>query len=400
MKIDMTESYRVPGFVAGGIHAGIKANGLKDLALIYSAVPAKASGVFTTNAFKAAPVLLDQERIKSGVARAILVNSGNANAATGAQGYRDAVSMARFASRNLGIKEDHVLVASTGIIGHRLPIDKIESGIGRLVQGLREEGVPEAGEAIMTTDKFMKIASRQAIIGGKNVTVCGIAKGAGMIEPHMATLLAFVMTDVDIDLPVLRRTFKRAVNNSFNIITVDGCMSTNDTAIILANGVAGNPVITGSSKTLRTFYDMLVEVLGDLARSMVRDGEGATKVIDIIVEEANSAGDAKKIAYAVANSNLVKTAVFGCDPNWGRILQSAGASGVSLLPEKLRLFFEDIPVFADGQGIPGHENELAKIMAAETVRICIKLGMGDKTFQVCASDLSYDYVKINAQYHT
>ena len=400
MKIDVTESYKVPGFVAGGIHAGIKENSLKDLALIYSTVPAKASGVFTTNAFKAAPVLLDQERIKSGVAQAILINSGNANAATGAKGYQDAVSMARFASSNLGIEEDRVLVASTGIIGHRLPIDKIEAGVSRLIPGLHEEGIPEAGEAIMTTDKFMKIASRQAIIGGKNVTVCGIAKGAGMIEPHMATLLAFVMTDVDIALPLLQRTFKRAVGNSFNIITVDGCMSTNDTAIILANGVAGNPLIKGSSKNLQTFYEMLLGVLSNLARSMVRDGEGATKVIEIVVEEANSTDDARKVAYAVANSNLVKTAVFGCDPNWGRVLQAAGASGVSLSPETVRLFFEDIPVFAGGQAVHGHENELAKVMAGETIRIRINLGMGERAFRVCASDLSYDYVKINAHYHT
>jgi len=400
MKGDMTELFRVAGFVACGIHAGIKANGLKDLALIYSNIPANASAVFTRNAFKAAPVLLDQERIKSGTAQAILVNSGNANAATGTQGYQDAVSMARFASWGLGISEEHVLVASTGVIGHRLPIDKIEAEMGRLIQGLREEGIPEAAEAIMTTDRFIKIAGRQSIIGGKKITVCGIAKGAGMIEPHMATLLAFVMTDVNIGLPVLQRTFKRAIDSSFNRVTVDGCMSTNDTAIIMANGVAGNPEIKGSSKNLQTFYGMLVGVLSDLAISMVRDGEGATKVIEIVVEEANAIGDAKKIAYSVANSNLVKTAVFGCDPNWGRILQAAGASGVSLFPEAVQLFFADIPVFADGRAVHGYEKELARVMAAETVKINIKLGMGKKSFRVYASDLSYDYVKINAHYHT
>jgi glutamate N-acetyltransferase / amino-acid N-acetyltransferase len=400
MDIAKTESYIVPGFLAGGIHAGIKENGLKDLALIFSTLPAKASGVFTTNAFKAAPVLLDQERIKAGTAQAIVVNSGNANAATGAEGYEDAVSMSRSASRHLGIPEEHVLVSSTGIIGHRLPVKKIEKGMGQLVKVLREDGLPEAEEAIMTTDKFPKMAIRKSDIGGKDITVCGIAKGAGMIEPHMATMLAFVMTNVNIDLPVLKQAFKLSADLSFNAVTVDGCMSTNDTAIILANGVAGNPLIKGTSKTLKPFCEMLLEVMTDLARSIVRDGEGATKIIEVVVEEADTVDDAKKIAYSVANSNLVKTAVYGCDPNWGRILQAVGSSGPSIAVDSVRLFFEDVPVFANGCGVNGYETELAKIMKEQTIKICIKLGMGKKTFRVCASDLSYDYVKINAHYHT
>lgn len=400
MKIDEAEAYAVPGFIAGGIHAGIKENGLKDLALIVSSLPATVSGVFTKNAFKAAPVLLDQERIKSGTAQAVLVNSGNANAATGVKGYEDAVSMTRFASGHLRISQEHVLVASTGIIGHRLPIKNIEARMGTLVGALHEKGIPEAGEAIMTTDKFPKTACRKGVVGSREVTICGIAKGAGMIEPNMATMLAFIMTDANVNGPVLDHVFKQAVAGSFNAVTVDGCMSTNDTAIILANGRAGNPLIKGPSRQLHIFQEMLFSVMSELALAMVRDGEGATKIIDIVVEEAKSTGDAKKVAYAIANSNLVKTAMFGCDPNWGRILSAAGSSGISLPTDKVRLFFENIPVFANGEGVYGHKDELAKIMTADTVRIRIKLGMGEKTFRVRASDLSFDYIKINAHYHT
>ncbi len=400
MKIKDAEIYVVPGFVAGGIHAGIKETGLKDLALIVSTVPSKVSGVFTKNAFKAAPVLLDQKRIKSGAAQAILVNSGNANAATGVEGYEDAVSMARFASDHLHIEEDYVLVASTGIIGHRLPIEKINANMGSLVKVLRETGIPEAGEAIMTTDKFPKISYRKGIIGSSEVTVCGIAKGAGMIEPHMATMLAFIVTDVNIDGSVMDYTFRHAVDGSFNAVTVDGCMSTNDTAIILANGRAGNPLIKAPSRKLQVFKEMLFGVMSDLALAMVRDGEGATKIIDINVEEARSAGEAKKIAYAIANSNLVKTAMFGSDPNWGRILSAAGSTGVSLPVDRVRLFFDDVLVYANGQGVYGHKDKLERIMTADIIKVRIKLGMGEKTFRVCSSDLSFEYIKINAHYHT
>jgi glutamate N-acetyltransferase/amino-acid N-acetyltransferase len=394
------ESCNVTGFMANGIHVGIKENGQKDLALIFSQVPAAVSGVFTNNSFKAAPVLIDQERVKKGVAQAILVNSGNANAATGAKGYEDSIFMARLASERLNIKEDLVLVSSTGIIGYRLPMKKIESGIGCLVEGLRKNGIPDAEEAIMTTDKFPKMACRKGIIGSKEITVCGIAKGAGMIEPHMATMLAFIMTDANVGAPILDRIFRQAVNASFNAITVDGCMSTNDTAIILANGLAGNRAINAPSRDLNLFKEMLLSVASDLATAIVRDGEGATKIIEVMVEEASSKGDAKKIAYAIANSNLVKTALFGCDPNWGRILSAAGSAGVLLPVDAVQLYFGDVPVFINGQGIYGHEDELADIIAKECVRIRIKIGMGNKTYRVLASDLSDEYIRINSHYHT
>jgi len=395
-----SDTCAVPGFLANGIHAGIKENGIKDIALIFSVVPARASAVFTRNCFKAAPVILDMERIKSGVAQAILANSGNANAATGEDGYADAVDMSRCASDNLNIADELVLVASTGIIGHRPPVRNIKEGMEGLVGGLHPNGIPLAAEAIMTTDKFPKMSCRKSVIGSKEVSVCGIAKGAGMIEPNMATMLAFAMTDLDIDAHILNEVFKQAVDRSFNAITVDGCMSTNDTAIILANGMAGNKQLKGASNGLSLFREMLFGVMSDLSDAIVRDGEGATKFIEVIVEEAGSIADAKKVAYAVANSNLVKTAFYGGDPNWGRIIAAAGSSGINIPVDAVRLYFEEIPVFANGKGIDGHEKELLEIMSRTNVKVFLRLGMGNKSHRICTSDLTFDYIKINAHYRT
>lgn len=394
------ETYRVPGFLANGIHAGIKANGCQDLAMIFSTRPATAAGVFTTNCFKAAPVLLDRERIRTGIAQAVVANSGIANAATGPEGFADALAVSRAASRELGIADDLVLVASTGVIGHRLPLPKIEAGMGGLVAGLHADGIPDAEAGIMTTDRFPKIALRKGVIGQKEVTLCGIAKGAGMIEPRMATMLAFTITDAAIGHEALESVFRQSVDSSFNAISVDGCMSTNDTALILANGLAGNPEIKKKSRYLGRFGEMLSSLLSELARGLVRDGEGATKVIEITVEEAKTLCDARRLAYAVANSNLVKTAFFGGDPNWGRIISAAGSVGIDLPVDRVRLFFEDIPIFADGKGIGGRDEELAAIMKRAEIRVRIGLGMGRRCWTVCTSDLSFDYVKINAHYHT
>ena len=394
------EAYAVPGFLANGIHVGIKEGGRKDLALIFSGAPAKAAGVFTGNCFKAAPVLLDMERIRGGMAQAILANSGNANAATGQEGYKDALAMSRGISEKLGIRDELVLVASTGVIGNRLPIKKIEAGMGKLAEGLHTNGIPDAEEAIMTTDTFPKIASRKGMVGSKEVTLCGIAKGAGMIEPSMATMLAFFMTDADIDHHTLNTIFRQAVNKSFNAITVDGCMSTNDTAIILANGVAGNNPIKRPSRHLTIFKEMLFSVTSYLAQSIVRDGEGATKLIEIVVEEARSTGDAKKVACKVANSNLVKTAFFGGDPNWGRIVSAIGSAGVPLPVDAVCIYLGEIPVFAGRRGIAGGEKRLSEIMGKTDIRVRISLGIGNKKFSLYTSDLSFDYIKINAHYHT
>jgi len=394
------ETCTVPGYMANGIHAGIKENGIKDLALIFSIVPARASGVFTRNCFKAAPVLLDEERIKSGLAQAVLVNSGNANAANGRTGYQNAIAMSESIADKLNIKDKLVLVASTGVIGRKLPIKRITLSMKRLVNGLHPNGLPAAAEAIMTTDKFPKMACRKRVIGSKEVTVCGIAKGAGMIEPHMATMLAFIITDAYIDYHSMKVVFRQAVDRSFNAITVDGCMSTNDTAIILANGVAGNKEIKGTSRDLSIFKEMLVDIMSDLSQAMVRDGEGATKIIEIFVDEARSLRDAKKVAYAIANSNLVKTAFYGCDPNWGRIISAAGSAGVHFQANDVKLYFEEIPVFANGCGIYGNERKLSEIMSRANIRVFLKLGMGNKAYRLYASDLSFEYIKINAHYHT
>jgi glutamate N-acetyltransferase/amino-acid N-acetyltransferase len=397
---DSEQKFEVPGFQAAGIASGIKEDGRKDLALLYSEAPAKAAGVFTTNVFKAAPVLLDMERIKSGTSRAVIVNSGNANAATGDEGYQDAVKMARFCAGALQIDEAQVLVASTGVIGRRLPIDKVAGNVSRLVKGLSTGGIPEAAQAIMTTDRYPKVQFREGPVGGSDICVCGIAKGAGMIEPGMATLLAFVLTDADIDDAAMKRALREAVDQSFNAISVDGCMSTNDTVLILANGLAGNRKIRTTTRDYAVFTGMLTNVMTELAKSIVRDGEGATKLIEIVVEGAKTSGEAKAIAYQIARSNLVKTAFYGGDPNWGRVISAVGAAGVPVNGDAVELYFDGLPLFRKGQGIASDLQELSEVMKKEQVTVLVKLGQGTKFFRVYSSDLTVEYVNINAHYTT
>ena len=390
--------FKVPGFIANGINCGIKEQGKKDLALIFSKDPAQAAGVFTTNAFKAAPVLVCRERIASGRGQAIIANSGNANAATGEEGRRTAIAMTKRAADELGIGEQLVYVASTGIIGQELPRDTVLRAVPRLVSGLDENGIARAQEAIMTTDKFPKIASAKFPIGGREISVCAIAKGAGMIEPHMATLLAFVMTDLAIDGGRLERVFRQAVEVSFNAISVDGCMSTNDTALIFANSAAGNRALT--SRDASRFRQCLSGVLSELARSMVIDGEGATKAVEIAVEGARSVKEARQVAYSISRSSLVKTAFFGEDPNWGRIISAAGASGAPINADNVDVLIEGIAVFGGGKGRQADMAALTDIMRKDSFKVMVRLGMGKSAFRMITSDLTYDYVKINAQYHT
>lgn len=390
----------VPGFLANGISVGIKDDQKKDLGLIYSTIPAKVAAVFTKNTFKAAPVLIDAERVKKGMAQAIITNSGCANAATGKEGYSDALEISAALTKQLKIKEEHVLLCSTGVIGTRLPVKKIESGIGKLVAGLNEFGIEDAEEAMMTTDKYPKIAIRRGIVGAKDITICGIAKGAGMIEPNMATLLTYVMTDALIDAKALNTVFRQAIDSTFNTISVDGCMSTNDTAIILANGLAGNNPLEKAQARLQRFRDMLSDVLMELACAVVKDGEGATKFISVMVEGAKSRSDARKVAYSIANSNLVKTAFFGEDPNWGRIIAALGASGVPLEKEKVSLSIGDLQVFSQDAPANISLNKLKGIFQKDRIDVHVQLGSGDKSYCVYTSDLSYDYVKINADYST
>ena len=391
---------KVPGFLASGVSAGIKETGAKDLSLIYSEKPARAAGVFTTNAFPAAPVVVSRQRVRRGYAQAILTNSGNANAATGEDGYFDALAMGSALSRCMNIEEDYVLVSSTGVIGHRLPLDEIRKGIPKLVAGLHPEGIRDAEEAIMTTDRYPKLSIRKRMIGGREITACGMAKGAGMLQPHMATMLAYVMTDADIDAKALDLAFRYGVERSFNAISVDGCMSTNDTTLVLANGMAGNRQIEERGHDFIAFRGLLTEVMTELARDMVRDGEGATKLLEITVEGARTVGEARKMAYAIANSNLVKTAFYGGDPNWGRIIAAAGAVGVPLSVDYVELSFDGVSLFRQGLKTRGNEEMLKEIMSREEIKVLFRAGRGKKSFRVFASDLGFEYIKINAHYHT
>lgn len=390
----------VPGFLANGISAGIKEGQQKDLALIYSTVPAKVAAVFTKNAFKAAPVIIDAERVKKGIAQAIITNSGCANAATGKDGYQDALAVSAALAKQLKIKEEHILMGSTGVIGRRMPVKKIEAGIGKLVKGLNEYGIEDAELAMMTTDKYPKIAIRRGIVGAKDITVCGIAKGAGMIEPNMATLLTYVITDALIDVKALNTVFHQSIDATFNTISVDGCSSTNDTAIIMANGLAGNNPLERAQARLQRFRDMLTDVLLELSQAVVKDGEGATKFISITIDGAKSRSDAKKAAYTIANSNLVKTAFFGEDPNWGRIIAALGSSGIPFEREKVTLTIGGLTVFSQDAPVEIQLGKLKEMYEKNTIDVNIQLGGGDKSYSVYTSDLSYDYVKINADYST
>jgi glutamate N-acetyltransferase/amino-acid N-acetyltransferase len=392
--------WTVPGFRAAGIAAGIKEGRQKDLSLIVSDEPAAAAGLFTTNAFKAAPVLLDMERIRSGRAQAILTNSGNANAATGLQGIDDARASSRAVADTLGIPEDLVLVASTGVIGRPLPVQKVLKGVPRLLRRLRPDGMEEAQEAILTTDRFPKMARRSGIIDGRTVTVLGMAKGAGMIQPDMATMLSYVLTDAATRPRTLDAMLREGAARSFNAVTVDGCMSTNDTVLLLANGRAGNRPFSRQGRDGRAFAEMLFAVLDEMALAMVRDGEGATKVITVEVTGGRTDRESRKIAYAVANSNLFKTACFGGDPNWGRVIGAAGSAGISLDPDAVDVSFGGVTVFSGGRGVAAAAKDLAPIMAADRIHVRIGLGRGRGAFVLHTSDLTYDYVKINAHYTT
>lgn len=398
MKKDV--NWTVPGFRAAGIASGIKEDGRKDLALIVSDEPAAAAGLFTTNAFKAAPVVVDMERIRSGRAQAVLTNSGNANAAMGPDGIADARASSRAVSEVLGIPEDLILLASTGVIGRRLPVGKILSGVRPLVGALRTDGMEEAQEAMLTTDRFPKMAVRVDSIDGRPVTVLGMAKGAGMIQPNMATMLSYVLTDAAVEPRLLDTLLREGVARSFNAISVDGCMSTNDTVLVLANGRAGNRPFRKGDREGRTFRGMLSSVLEEMALAMVRDGEGATKVVMLEVSGARTRADARKVAYAVGNSNLFKTACFGGDPNWGRVIGAVGAAGVPVNPDAVEVSFGGVVVFSGGRGIPAATAELARVMASDRIHVRIDLAAGRGAFVLHASDLTFDYVKINAHYTT
>lgn len=387
------------GFAAAGVRCGIKQTG-PDLALIYSDRECSAAGVFTTNAFKAASVLLNQERLVSGKARAIVANSGNANACTGERGMADARRIAEIAGEQLGIAAETVLNASTGIIGQFLPMDKMETGIKSAVAELSPEGGGAAALAIMTTDTRPKTAELEIEIAGKPVRIGGMCKGAGMICPNMATMLCFITTDAVIEAGVLKQALASAAECSFNSLTVDGDMSTNDSVIVLANGASGCEPIRADGPGYRVFEQALAAVCLSLAREIARDGEGATKYVEVRVVNAATHEDAKSAAMTVANSPLVKTAIFGEDPNWGRVLCAAGRSSARIVPERTSLFFGEVKIVENGEPLPVGAEIARSPMLARDLVITIDLGLGDASATALTCDFSYDYVKINAEYHT
>jgi len=387
------------GFKAAGVAAGLKKNGETDIGIIFSTVPANAAAVFTKNRVQAAPVLLDKERIKSGVCQAVIANSGNANCCTGDQGMQDAVSMAEWVASGLGIPDESVLVASTGVIGSSLPMKTVEAAIPDLIHNVSPEGFSDFARAIMTTDTVPKAVSRQGEIDGQTFTIIGVAKGSGMIRPDMATLLCFVCTDIGAEPEILKETLGVAVENTFNRITVDGDMSTNDTAIIMANGVSGAKI--QSSAHQQVFQGLLDDLLIQLAKMLVKDGEGATKLVEISVRGALSDEDARAVADTVAHSNLVKTALFGEDANWGRIIAAAGRANVFIDPDKTDIFFDDVLMCKNGAGIgESVEAEATKVLRKSEFSISIDLNMGNGYASIFTCDFSLDYVRINADYRS
>jgi glutamate N-acetyltransferase/amino-acid N-acetyltransferase len=397
----ITDSFRVPGFRAAGVHCGVKARQL-DLALIASDGPAAAAGVFTRSTVVGAPVELSRAHVKSGFARAIVANSGCSNVAMGERGRKDAAAMASAAGAALGVSAGEVLVASTGVIGEPLPMGRIKTGIQAAMRALSPGGFPRAAKAILTTDTLPKLASTTIEIGGRTVTLGGIAKGSGMIEPDMATMLAFLVTDAPVAAPYLRRVLKDTCDASFNRLTIDGEGSTSDTVFLLAGGAAGgDPLRRASANGARRFEQALGDLSLALTRELARDGEGASKQIDVRVSGAASPAEADRAARRIANSALVKTAVFGRDPNWGRILQTLGAGGIRLSLPKTEVRLGGVTVFRRGTSAgPAARKRARQKLSADQVTIEVRLGAGKAAAVMYTCDLTYDYVRINAEYTT
>jgi len=392
---------RVRGFRWAGVRCGIKQRGA-DLMLLASDRPASAAGVLTRNVVASAPVQVTRLHLKRGVARAVVTNSGCSNVAMGAQGLRDANTMAALTGLALGIAPREVLVASTGVIGEPLPMAKIASGIPSAARALAEDGIGAAARAIMTTDTVPKQASARLSLGATRCTVAGIAKGSGMIEPNMATMLSFLATDAAVTPDVLRAIWREVADATYNRVTVDGETSTSDTALVLANGASGAKRITATSgKDAALLAGALLDVATELAKMLARDGEGATKLVTIDVTGAKSDAQAEAAGRRVANSLLVKTALFGGDPNWGRILQTVGAERVALNLAKTEVVLCGVPVFANGASTgPEARKAAGKRMRAPEISIAVSLGTGKGRARLWTCDLSYDYVKVNADYTT
>ncbi len=387
------------GFQASGVYCGLKRKN-KDMALLLSDFPAIVVGLFTTNRVPAHCVVYNKERTALGSARALIINAGNANCCTGEQGRQDNLEMARQTARRLGLSADEVLVLSTGVIGEPMPMQKIRRGIDMAVDALSPHGGEEAAHAIMTTDTVAKHFSARFTISGVDCTIGVMAKGSGMIHPNLATMFGVFTTDVDIDAGLLQEAFRDAVQDSFNMMTVDGETSTNDTVLIFANGAAGNPKITDKNENYKIFAEALKMLAVEASKAIARDGEGATKLVTVTVSGAATKEDAVTAAKAIANSMLVKTAVFGKDPNWGRVVQSAGASGAQINPDAFAVEFAGVKVAENGGAVPFDRDATIKRLHSNEVRVKIDLGVGKASATVFTCDLTYDYVTINAEYHT
>jgi glutamate N-acetyltransferase/amino-acid N-acetyltransferase len=389
------------GFIAAGIHCGIKKKRLPDLALLVSERNGPVAGVFTTNRIAAASVTLNRQKLRRKTGRAVLVNSGNANAVTGRQGYADAVEMAALVAKRLQFAPHTVFVGSTGVIGQLMPMAKIRQGVPALIERVRRTGGHDAARAILTTDLKTKEAAYSARIGGAKVTIGGMAKGSGMIHPDMATMLAYVTTDAAIEPSVLQRALAAAVGKSFNCISVDGDSSTNDTVLCLANGLAGNRTLRKGSSSLAAFQRLLDRVCLELALKIVRDGEGVTKVVKLAVTGARTQADAKRIANTIGTSLLVKTALFGEDANWGRIIAALGRAGVAIDPRRVALAFDGVPIVKAGRPLgAAAQRRIDRIVRNSEFAVSIDAGNGRGSAMLWITDLSYEYVRINASYRS
>lgn len=395
------------GFMAAGVEAGIKYQNRKDMAMVYSKTPCRAAGVFTTNVVKAAPVLWDKEVVESEwEAQAIVVNSGIANACTGKLGYEYCRETAGAAADALEISPQSVLICSTGVIGMQLSMEKMTEGVRMLAKAIKpgEEAGTDAAKAIMTTDTRNKQVAVKVMIGGKEVTIGGMCKGSGMIHPNMCTMLAFVTTDVNISKKLLQEALSADVQDTFNMVSVDGDTSTNDTLLVLANGQAGNPEITEKGADYDTFVEALHYVNETLAKKIAGDGEGATALFEVKVIHADNKEDAKTLAKSVITSSLTKAALFGHDANWGRILCALGYSGAKFDPEAIELYLESsagkILIFKDGMAADYSEEEATRILSCSEVTALVDMKMGEAEATAWGCDLTYDYVKINADYRS
>jgi glutamate N-acetyltransferase/amino-acid N-acetyltransferase len=385
------------GFSAAGVTCGIKKSGKPDLAIIHTDIPAACGGVFTTNKVRAACVDINRERVAKGTAQTIVVNSGNANAFTGKQGYADALAMCESAALALHIDTESVLGCSTGVIGEPMPMECVCAGIAEAVAGLSNTGGNAAAEAILTTDLVAKTIACEVTLSGGSVNIGAIAKGSGMIEPNMATMFCFLTTDACIAAPALQIVLKDAADQSFNCLTVDGDTSTNDMTLILANGASGVAVESGDAQA---FQHALTWVCQEMAKAIASDGEGATKLVEIRVKGAASDDDARRAAKTIANSPLVKTALYGQDPNWGRILAAAGRSGAEVDQSKIDLSLQDEALVRNGEPLELSDTIQKGLLSTDYVTIDLDLHIGEGSAVVWTCDLSYDYVKINADYHT